>query len=375
MFAGRSAHELQAVLDAQQFQIVLAQDAQETLALAKQERPDLIVLDVRLPGGGGIDACQALKSDDSTPFIPIMLVTAEGDRLPVVQGFAVGADDYVERPVDPLTLRGRVRALLRTKNLYELALQQAAQIQGQLAELATFNARLEAKLADQMDQLQRLSRLKRFVSAPVAERLLTAEDSWTASHRAEVTALFIDLRGFTSFAENAPPDAVMELLSEYHGAVGKALELEEGTLEHFAGDGIMAFFNDPVPQPDHTDRAIRSAIEIRTLTEVIGRKWRARGLPVGVGFGIARGAATLGYIGFAERLDYAVIGTVPNRAARLCGEAKPGQILIDAASAAAVQPFPTRAVGAISLKGMNGLTSAFEIQPPESNTLKELLLA
>lgn len=345
-------------------EILTASDGIEALAGARAVRPDLVILDVRMPGKTGLEVCRALKQDADFPFTPVMLVTGVADRQMIAEGFEAGADEYVTKPIDPLILRGRVKALLRTKELYETVRTQSDRIEQQMVDLAALNASLEADVAAKAEQIVRMSRLKRLVAPQVAEIIVSSGlDNALASHRREITVAFFDLRGFTGFAQSADPEDVMDVLREYHEILGDRLRAHEGTVEHFAGDGLMAFFNDPIPQEDHTERAVRVAIEARAAMAVATTKWRVRrGITLGLGIGITRGFATLGYIGFADRLDYAAIGPVANLAARLCGEAAGGQILIGASAAAAVEDvMDIRPAGLKQLKGIAGPTSAFEV--------------
>ena len=182
------------------------------------------------------------------------------------------------------------------------------------------------------------------------------------THRREVTVVFLDLRGFTAFAETAEPEEVMGVLREYHAAMGALILAHEGTLERFAGDGMMVFFNDPVPVPDAPERAVRMALAMRDRLGELGARWRKRGHELDFGIGIAQGFATIGAIGFEGRLDYGAVGTVTNLAARLCGEAKPGQILVSQRLLGAVEALAeAEPVGELSLKGFSKPVPAFNV--------------
>jgi adenylate cyclase len=209
-------------------------------------------------------------------------------------------------------------------------------------------------VAEQLTELDRVRRLKRFFSPQLAELIVAggAEDP-LKTHRREVTVVFIDLRGFTAFAETAEPEEVMGVLREYHAGMGQLILEHEGTLERFTGDGMVIFFNDPVEIPNPAERAIRMAIAMRESVAQLTSSWRKRGWDLGLGVGIAQGYATIGAIGFEGRWDYGAIGTVTNLAARLCGEATGGQILISARLAAAVEDLiEAEAVGPLPLKGL-----------------------
>jgi class 3 adenylate cyclase len=213
--------------------------------------------------------------------------------------------------------------------------------------------KLTNRLTDQRAQLERLGRLKRFFSPQLAELIVAggAEDP-LKSHRREVTVVFLDLRGFTAFAETSEPEEVMGVLREYHAEMGKLILAHDGTLERFTGDGMMIFFNDPVPVPNPAERAIRMALEMRDRVGEVSVKWRKHGYALDFGVGIAQGYATIGAIGFEGRWDYGAIGTVTNLAARLCGEAKGGQVLVTSRVAAALEDLVTcEELGALTLKG------------------------
>src|SRR5207247_9585212 len=198
-------------------------------------------------------------------------------------------------------------------------------------EIAGWNRELEARVAAQLAELERTGRLRRFLAPQLAELIVAqGDESILESHRREIVVVFCDLRGFTGFAERAEPEEVMALLADYHAAMGPIVASFEGALDHYAGDGIMVFFNDPVPTPDPARRAIDMAVAMRAAAQDLLRDWRRPGHDIGLGLGISQGYATLGQIGFAERMDYTAIGTVTNLAARLCAEAKDGQILIGA---------------------------------------------
>ena len=217
--------------------------------------------------------------------------------------------------------------------------------------------------------VESLSRLKRFFSPQLAEAIVTGgADDPLKTHRREITVIFLDLRGFTAFAETADPEDVMGVLREYHAEMGKLVLEHEGTLERFTGDGMMIFFNDPVPVDDAAERAVRMAVAMRDrVTALIGR-WRKRGYELGLGVGIAQGYATIGAIGFEGRWDYGAIGNVTNVAARLCGEAQAGQILLSSRVASTVEDLiETEEIGALTLKGFARPVPAFNLlrlKPP-----------
>jgi adenylate cyclase len=340
---------LRARLAANGYEILTASDGEQALDAVRQHLPDLVLLDVMMPKLDGIEVCRRLRADASIPFVPIILVTAKSEPKDVVAALEAGGDEYLTKPVDQAALVARVKSMLRIK-----ALQDAVQ---------EWNHTLEQRVADQLVQLERLDRLKRFFSPQLAELILAggAEDP-LKSHRRDVTVVFLDLRGFTAFAETTEPEEIMGVLRDYHGEMGRVILAHEGTLERFAGDGMMVFFNDPVPVSDPAARAVRMVLEMRDRLAELTAKWRKRGFDLGFGAGIAQGYATIGAVGFEGRWDYGAIGNVTNLAARLCGEAKPGQILIAQRVLGSVEDLVEVApVGELQLKGMLKPIAAFNV--------------
>jgi class 3 adenylate cyclase len=358
-------------LEASGYEVITATDGLAALALARDRKPDLILLDIMMPKLDGISVLKELKADPSLGFIPILLLTAKADRSDVVAGLEAGADDYLTKPLDQSALVARVRSMLRIKALHDKVQDQAGQLAAQAEELAEWNRVLEARVAEQVGEIERISRLKRFLAPQVVDVIALSgdTDALLASHSAEVTVLFCDLRGFTAFTEAAEPVQVMKVLSEFHAALGDLIHRYEGTLERFAGDGLLTLFNDPIPCADHTERAVRLAIDMRSGLETLSQAWRERGHDLGFGIGIARGTATLGKIGFDRRFDYAAIGSVTNLASRLCDEAKSGQILIDRnAFIIAERFFKAERLPPLTLKGFNRPIEAFAILAPQPDS-------
>jgi class 3 adenylate cyclase len=257
---------------------------------------------------------------------------------------------------------------LREKNFelersYRLVQQQASQLEVQSQELVKFNRQLEQRVADQVGEIERMSRLRRFLPPQVADLIVASgTEKQLESHRREITALFCDLRGFTGFSESSDPEDVMALLREYHAAIGEIIVRYSGTLERYAGDGVMVVFNDPIPVDNPALQAVEMALEMRGAIGALTEKWRQLGHEIGFGIGIAHGYATLGTIGFEGRFDYAAIGTVSNVASRLCDEAKPGQILISPRVLMAVKDAVTvEAVGEFALKGIRRPIAAYNV--------------
>ena len=306
---------LMARLGPQGYDLKQAADGEEALAAAKEHLPDLILLDIMMPKIDGIEVCKRLKNDATLPFMPIILTTAKADSKDIVTGLEAGADEYLTKPIDQMALVARVKSVLRMKALHD--------------QVHDLNRGLEQRVTDQIGEIERMSRLRRFLPPQVADLIVSSGmESQLESHRREITALFCDLRGFTGFSESADPEDVMALLREYHTAIGTIIHKHGGTLERYAGDGVMVIFNAPVPVPDPALSAVKMALEMRAALSALIDKWRRLGHDLGFGIGISHGYATLGTIGFEGRFDYAAIGTVSNVASRLCDEAQPGQILI-----------------------------------------------
>ena len=343
-------------LKAHGYRTVVARNGEEALALARQSRPHAILLDVMMPKKDGFDVCRELKADSTLPFIPIILVTAKTATRDVVTGLDAGADDYLTKPVDQQALLARVRAVLRMKELQDKVNEQAAQ-------LAEWNKQLSAKVETQVGEIERMQQLRRFLSPQVADLVLSSgQESLLEAHRREVTIVFFDLRGFTQFAETAEPEEVIGVIRAYHAALGPIINAYEGTLERFTGDGLLVFFNDPVPCTNPGERAVRLAVEAREAVNGLITGWQRLDIELGFGIGIAKGYATLGRIGFDGRYDYAAIGTVTNLGARLCGEAQPGQILISQRVAAEVEAIvELEALGTLSLKGFSSPIRAHNV--------------
>jgi class 3 adenylate cyclase/CheY-like chemotaxis protein len=334
------------LLAAKGYAVVTATSGPEALELVDKERPDLVLLDVVMPGMSGYEVCQKLRASPATGILPVVMVTALDPAQERIRGLEAGADDFLTKPLNQPELLARVRSLLRIKSLYDT-------VQAQAAQLAEWNRTLEQRVGEQVAQLERLSRLKRFFSPQLVEAIVAggAEDP-LKTHRREVTVVFLDLRGYTAFAETAEPEEVMGVLREYHAAMGHLVLAHEGTLERFAGDGMMVFFNDPVAVEDHAARAVRMAVAMREAMGDLQARWRKRGYDLHIGVGIAQGYATIGAIGFEGRWDYGAIGTVTNLAFRLCGDARPGQILISSRVRGAVEELAdVEPMGEVALKG------------------------
>jgi adenylate cyclase len=354
---------LQLRLESQGYEVIAAGDGEAALAIVRDKLPDLVLLDIMMPKLDGIATVKQLKSDAALPFIPVILVTARADAKDVIAGLEAGGDDYLTKPVDQAALMARVRAMLRIKGLHDTVQEQARRLEDQAGELALWNKELEGRVQTQLGQIERMGALKRFLAPQLAELIIArGEDSVLATHRRDIVVVFGDLRGYTAFAETAEPEELLDLLNAYHAAVGPIVTRAEGTLDHFSGDGIMVFFNDPMPCPDPAERALRMAVEMREALLELQVEWRRRGRAIGFGLGIAQGYATLGQIGFAERVGYTAIGTVCNLSARLCAAAKDGQILVSQRIAAAAEGIAgLEEIGDVALKGLSQAVAVFNV--------------
>lgn len=355
---------LQRRLDARGYEILTAFDGEEALAKATAEQPDLMLLDIMMPKMDGIEVCQRLKSDPTLPFMPIIMVTAKTDSKDVVAGLEAGAEEYLTKPIDQAALVARVKSMLRIKALHDTVQSQATQLEAQATQLAEWNQTLEQRVQEQVSELDRMGRLKRFFSPQLAELVVSSGgEKLLESHRRDVTIVFCDLRGFTAFAENAEPEELMGVLREYHTTIGNLIFRFEGTLERFTGDGLMVFFNDPLPCPDHAERAVRMAVAMCQAMNGLTENWRKRGYELAFGVGIAQGYATLGMIGFEGRVDYAAIGPATNLASRLCDQARAGQILVSQRVFARVENLvDVEPVGDLALKGLRDPVPAFNVR-------------
>jgi class 3 adenylate cyclase len=346
---------LDAVLSPRGYRVVRATSGEQALELLPSSGVDLVLLDIVMPGIDGYEVCRRIRRAPETAFLPVVMITASGHQEKT-RAIEAGADDFVSKPFDQSELLARVASLARIKRYHDTITKQAA-------ELAQWNAELETRVNTQLEELQRMNRLRRFLSPQVAELLINSgDDSLLGSHRREIVVVFCDLRGFTAFAESSEPEEVMGVLREYHAALGELIFRYEGTLERFTGDGLMVFFNDPIPLDDPTQRAVEMALAMRDRVAGLVEGWSRLGHDLGFGVGIAQGFATLGRIGYEGRFDYAAIGTVTNLAARLCGEADAGQVLVSQRVFGAVEAVAAgEPVGALELKGFSRPIRAFRV--------------
>lgn len=330
-------------------EIRIAKDGEEALQVIETFSPDVILLDYMMPKVSGIEVIKRLREDERFKSIPVILITARGSQQDKVTGLDAGADDYVVKPFEPFELLARVRSMLRIKQMHDA--------------LEKWNRTLEEKVSQQVAEIERMNRLKRYLAPQVADAVLQSKDEdLLKSHRQEITVVFLDLRGFTAFSETAEPEEVLELLRSYHEEMGELIFKHQGTLEHFSGDGMMVFFNDPIPCERHTETAVRMALEMQAKAQELHITWSRRGFDLHLGVGLVAGYATLGNIGFKGRFDYGAVGKVSNLAARLCQEAKGGQILTEQRTLSRIEGLvESELLGEMYLKGVSRPIAAFNI--------------
>jgi class 3 adenylate cyclase len=352
----QNARLLDAVLAPRGFRVVTAESGEDALRTLAAEPPDLVLLDIFMPGMDGYEVCRRIRQQPATAFLPVVMITASGDQEKR-KAIEAGADDFVTKPFDQAELLARVNSLIRIKQYHDT-------IERQTEELTAWNRELEQRVDAQVEELERLGRLRRFLSPQLADLVISSGDqSFLDSHRREIVVVFCDLRRFTAFAETSEPEEVMDVLSRYHAALGDLIFRFEGTLERFAGDGLMVFFNDPLPCADAPNRAVRMAVAMRTRVRDLADGWARRGYDLSFAAGIAQGYATLGRIGFEGRFDYAAIGSVTNLAARLCAEAAPWQILVTQRMHAEVEDLAvSEPAGELILKGFSRPVPAYNIR-------------
>ncbi len=298
---------------------------------------DLVLLDVMMPELDGYETLAAMKADEALRHIPVIIVSGVEELDSVVRCIELGATDYLTKPITPRVLEARINASLAAKRLHDLEMEY-------LERQRTLTATIERQKTE----------LSRFLSPQIAA-LISSEDGGKllAGHRREISVAFCDLRGFTAFAQQADPEELLGVLGEYHRMMGAAIIEHGGTLEHFAGDGVMIFFNDPLQQEDHVERAVRMAVTMRDRFAELASGWQKRGYELGFGVGIAVGYATLGRIGFEGRYDYGAIGNVVILASRLSSQAGSNQILVNQRVYAQVEQLvQVEEVGELTLKGI-----------------------
>jgi class 3 adenylate cyclase len=339
------------------YAVATAATGEEALAKLPVEKPDLVLLDVMMPGLSGYEVCQRIRADPETVLLPVVMVTSLDPHGERVKGIEAGADDFLSKPINQPELFARVRSLLRVKALQE-------EVRRQAEALKEWNVKLEQRVREQVAELDRLGQLKRFFSPHVADAILTSgEKSILAPHRREICYVFVDLRGFTAFTDSAEPEEVETVLREYHAAMGALVTDCGGTLDRFAGDGILIFFNDPLPIAEPGRCAAKMALTMQARFAPLRERWLKVGHDLALGIGIAQGFATLGAFGFEGRWDYSAIGGVVNLASRLSDEARSGQVLIDRRTRAALgDAAEVDPIGPLSLKGYSQPVGAFVLK-------------
>jgi class 3 adenylate cyclase len=313
---------LESALELAGYRVLAAGSGSEALDRIAQDRPDIVLLDILMPDMSGIETCAALRRDPANEAVPVILVTALDARDKLAEGMAAGADDFIQKPVQREELLARVKSLLRVKRLFDA-------LQARESELYALNETLEERVREQTAVIDRLGRLRRYVSTSIADMIVRegAADR-LAPHRARIAAVCCDLRDFTAFALRAEPEDTMAFLRGFYDALGSLVMEHEGTIDHFTGDGILVFFNDPVPCDDPAFRAVRLALAVRDRIANLIEDWNARGHNLGIGIGVTFGFATMGEVGFEFRREYAGTGTPVNLASRLSDLASDGQILV-----------------------------------------------
>jgi adenylate cyclase len=335
---------------------IAAEDGQSALDLLRERPVDLVLLDVMMPGMDGYEVLKRMKSDDALRHIPVLMISALDEMDSVIRCIELGAEDYLPKPFNAVLLHARIGACMEKKRLRDQEVRH-------VRELDEWNRTLERRVEEQVVQVERLSRLKRFFSPQLVELMVSGgADDPLKTHRREITVVFLDLRGFTAFAETAEPEEVMGILRDYHAAMGSLIMAHEGTLERFTGDGMMVFFNDPVVVENPAERAVRMALSMSARVQELSNAWKRRGFDLALGIGIAQGYATIGAIGFEGRWDYGAIGTVTNLAARLCAEAKAGQILAVQRVVTSVEEIAeAEDIGGLPLKGLQRSVQTYNI--------------
>jgi adenylate cyclase len=352
----RNIRLLEALLSPEGYEVVTAGSGTDALERVTDRAPDLVLLDIRMPDLDGYEVCRRIRADPERAFLPIIMVTSAEDEERL-RALEAGADDFVAKPLNPPELLARVRSLIRIKQSHDT-------IRAQTVELADLNRDLEGRVASQVAEIERLDRLRRFLPPQLVEvALLSGSEALLESHRREIAVLFADLAGWTAFSETTEPEEVMGVIREFHETVGRIVATFEATVGWFAGDGVMAWFNDPFPVPDPAARAAAMAIAMRDAMAVRTAAWRHRGHQLDFTVGISLGYATIGTIGFEGRHEYGAVGSVLNLASRLSDEAGPGQILMSArAFASAERRLEAERIPDLKLKGFAKPVMAFSVK-------------
>ncbi len=344
------------ILKVKGYDVVTAFSGPDALSMVESREVDLVLLDIVMPGMNGYEVCRKIRENPLTKILPVVMVTALDPSEERIKGLEAGADDFLTKPINQAELMARVQSLLRIKELFDT-------VQAQSTELKDWNRNLEERVREQVDELERLGRLRRFLSPQVANMIMSSgNESLLESHRREIAVVFCDLRGFTAFLENVEPEEGMEVLQQYHRAMGELIARFQGTIEHFAGDGILTLFNDPIECEAPAVRAVQMAIAMRERMAEITVEWHKLGHELGFGVGIALGYATMGMVGYEGRYDYVANGRVVNLAARLSDEAAAGQILISHRAYLANEDFvEVEPIPELALKGFRKPVQAYNV--------------
>ncbi len=334
------------------YEVKEVSNGEDAIDSVKSDLPDLILLDIMMPGMDGYEVCRILKNNDETNKIPIIFLTAREKIKNKTKGFEMGAVDYITKPFESLEVKARIETHLALKRARE-------EVEKANRKLSDLNQNLEERVEQKSRELEKINFLKQFFSPQLIQSFTTGQpEEIMKSHRRNITVVFLDLRGFTSFVNRSTAEETMAVLNEYHQAIGPVIFEYEATLERFTGDGIMVFFGDPVPRSDHAVQAAKMSLKCLSVMKELKTLWGERGHQLhGVGIGIATGEAILGKIGYDKRVDYAAIGNVTNLAARLCGEAPPGHILIAPSTLREIESqFIIEEFGNLQMKGFPDTT-------------------
>jgi adenylate cyclase len=346
---------LEAVLTPRGYDVLTANDGIRALEVVESDQPDLILLDVMMPGLDGYAVCARLRAGEETAVLPVIMVTSSIGQEKT-KAIEAGADDFIPKPFNHDELLTRVRSLLRIKRYHDT-------IKAQAVELAELNRTLEDRVQAQVAELERLGGLRRFLSPQLADAIVSSgHEAILTSHRRQVAMCFADLRGWTRFVDAVEPEELMRVLHEFHDVVGRLVKEFDATVGFLEGDGVQLFFNDPIEIPDAPLRAVRLGCALRAELAQLTRLWRKRGYELELGVGAALGFATCGEVGFEGRSDYAAIGSVTNLASRLADEAAGGQILITQRLYAEVEDrVKVDSAGEFTLKGFAHPVAAFSV--------------
>jgi class 3 adenylate cyclase/CheY-like chemotaxis protein len=341
---------LEGILESDGYDEVIASSGKEAIQRVYTSNVDLVLLDVTMPDMSGYEVCKTLRATPMTEILPVVMVTSRDAAQERMKGLEVGADDFLTTPINQAELLGRVRSLLRIKRLQD--------------EVKIWNYELERRVQEQTRHLDRLNHLKTFFAPELIVTILSSGgEGVLRPHRREVTVMFMDLRGFTAFTDSVEPEEVTGLLLEYQAMVSPIATAHGGTLDSFAGDGMMIIFNDPLELENPEEQAVRMALAVHESFIPLREDWARRHFFLDLGIGIATGYATCGTFGIERRNYYTAIGRVCNLAARLCGEAKAGQTLADDKTYERVRDFfEADPVGGLTLKGFKAPIPAVDIR-------------